>query len=218
MVGAGSLLRKRKGGRGHPAFWKRYPFSQSTAEEREMLFGTEARRESSTEQNGRSSGGRHPAPAHGEKRAAFKPEGAHLGTIVTRLRAAAFCGRWWVVLRSALGCGAARCSMERTNYRHENEVDEFLGGVELPCLPEPAGGGSVEGDYWLLSLRGLLEASDAPLSAEAAARVLGMCVRTLQRHLRKLGTTFRRELKAARGRSLPRTGWRARGRGLDPSN
>jgi hypothetical protein len=108
--------------------------------------------------------------------------------------------------------------MERTNDRHENEVDQVLGGVELPCLPELAAGGSVESDRWLLSLRGLLEASEAPPSAEAAARVLGMCVRTLQRHLRRLGTNFRKESKAARGGSLPRTVRHARGGAPGPSN
>jgi methylphosphotriester-DNA--protein-cysteine methyltransferase len=90
--------------------------------------------------------------------------------------------------------------MERSNHGYETEVDEALSGVVVACLSGPPGGSSVERDRWLASLHGMLEASEAPLTADEAARLLGMCARTLQRHLRRHGTTFTRESKAVRGK------------------
>jgi hypothetical protein len=61
-------------------------------------------------------------------------------------------------------------------------------------------------DSWVLSLRRSLDLSQGRLKEHEAARELGFCTRTLQRHLRSRGTTFRAEAKAARSRSL----WPAR--------
>jgi hypothetical protein len=89
--------------------------------------------------------------------------------------------------------------MERNNYGHENQVDEALGEVVATCLLERTGGGCVESDRWLTSLRVLLEASQASVSASVAARLLGVSTRTMQRYLRRVGTNFRREVGTVRG-------------------
>ncbi|HEU4410428.1 MAG TPA: hypothetical protein VFS43_34555 [Polyangiaceae bacterium] len=54
---------------------------------------------------------------------------------------------------------------------------------------------------WLAELRRLLDASGGELTVAEASDRLGCCTRTLQRHLRTQGTTFRAEATAARGRS-----------------
>lgn len=76
-------------------------------------------------------------------------------------------------------------------------------GSEVPGAQAPerrlgrVGPCFAESEPWLASLRALLETSQTTLSAGLTARLLGMSARTMQRHLRRHGTTFQREVRTA---------------------
>lgn len=91
--------------------------------------------------------------------------------------------------------------MDRFHLDLETGINDILAEPLALPLAAPVAARSAENDPWIASLRLLLEASATPLSECAAASALGVSARTLQRHLRSLGTTFRRERSEARRRA-----------------
>lgn len=99
--------------------------------------------------------------------------------------------------------------MDRGNRGLENDVE--VGSSEFGGAPEAAAVAVriVESEPWLTALRQVLEASPTPPAEHAVASSLGVSTRTMQRYLRSIGTTFRKERKAVFGvvkRSPPRAG------------
>jgi hypothetical protein len=93
--------------------------------------------------------------------------------------------------------------MSRDECGQETNASERPGEQAPECGLGRAGQGFAESEPWLASLRTLLETSQATLSAGLTARLLGMSARTMQRHLRRHGTTFRREVSTASRATRP---------------
>jgi hypothetical protein len=82
--------------------------------------------------------------------------------------------------------------------RSADGADEFFFEPTEGHLSPWGSGPADESALWLRLLRCLLEASRGRLNAHEAAYKLGCSTRTLQRHLRNLGTTFQAEVRAVR--------------------
>jgi hypothetical protein len=89
--------------------------------------------------------------------------------------------------------------MDRYNRGPENDVEEGLLGPLTALDSAPVAVRVAEAEPWLAALRLVLEASTLPPSEYAAANSLGVSTRTMQRYLRSIGTTFRKERKAIFG-------------------
>ncbi|HEU4412783.1 MAG TPA: hypothetical protein VFS43_46495 [Polyangiaceae bacterium] len=103
--------------------------------------------------------------------------------------------------------------MDRDNEGLGGDLEAALIDGSMASLPGAGVSWSTTSEPWLASLRRVLEASEAPLSADGAAQLLGVSSRTMRRYLRSLGTSFQEELSATRGKA-PRRAGRYAGRGL----
>jgi hypothetical protein len=91
--------------------------------------------------------------------------------------------------------------MDRYSRGPESDVEESRFEPLTPLDAAPAAGLGGAGTPWLNSLRLVLAASTAPPSEYAVASSLGVSARTMQRYLRSVGTTFRKERKAVFGKA-----------------
>lgn len=87
--------------------------------------------------------------------------------------------------------------MDRYNDGQTNDTCD-LSGEAPAALAEPAAASALESDPWVAAMRRVLVEGNGALSIHEVAGALGVSARTLQRHLRNFGTTFRKESKAAR--------------------
>ncbi|MCU0687578.1 MAG: hypothetical protein MUF34_35935 [Polyangiaceae bacterium] len=87
--------------------------------------------------------------------------------------------------------------MDRYNDGQTNDACD-LSGEAPAALSGPAAASALESDPWVAAMRRVLVEGHGILSIHEVAGALGVSARTLQRHLRSLGTTFRQESKAAR--------------------
>jgi hypothetical protein len=93
--------------------------------------------------------------------------------------------------------------MDRYNDGREGGAGDATGE---PASARPSGqaaGRPAEKDPWLSELRRMLETSETTPSIGDAAEQMGMSMRTLQRHLHRVGTSYRKELRAARRAAAP---------------
>jgi hypothetical protein len=91
--------------------------------------------------------------------------------------------------------------MDRYSRGPENDVEECQFEPLTALDSAPAAGLGSASSPWLNSLRLVLAASTAPPSEYAVASSLGVSARTMQRYLRSVGTTFRKERKAVFGKA-----------------
>jgi hypothetical protein len=89
--------------------------------------------------------------------------------------------------------------MDSFNHASAPALDDVS---SLPSTEQS--GAPIANEPWLASLHDVLESSTARPSVTVTASLLGVSARTMQRHLRRLGTSFRGEVKAVRGKASAR--------------